>query len=125
MKNYLILLAILIALLPFNVFAAINIKDPSTYPSFSRHLYYRKGNVFNGEDVKMVQLFLKDLGYNIDVDGNYGPLTQEAAQGFMTQYMDYVGTFGPNCWNKMVSMLKAKYPVRAKSISVISLPSKV
>ncbi len=61
--------------------------------------YLQKGD--KGQQVKNLQLFLIWLGYNIKVDGSYGPNTETAVKDFQTKYKLTVdGKFGEACLKK-------------------------
>ena len=63
-----------------------------------------------GDGVKWVQTILKELGYNVSVDGSFGPASQQAVKDFQKANNLYVdGNVGPatrakltECWKKKV-----------------------
>lgn len=55
------------------------------YPVPSRTIMYRKGSsVMAGEDVKWVQYNLEKAGYNVELDGRFGPACDKALREFQT-----------------------------------------
>ena len=52
-----------------------------------------------GADVQAMQQRLSDLGYSLDVDGNFGPGTAKAAVAFQQKNnLGADGAVGPNTW---------------------------
>ncbi|WP_249345667.1 peptidoglycan-binding protein [Microbispora sp. H11081] len=53
-----------------------------------------------GDDVRTWQARMKALGYDIDVDGAYGPASQEVCRRFQKdRRLDVDGVVGPDTWN--------------------------
>ncbi len=74
--------------------------DDYTYPT--RDLFYTSP-VKTGDDVKWVQAVLWKLGYDISIDGSYGPATRDAIKEFQTDYRLTVdGSCGPNTRSKLL-----------------------
>ncbi|MFN3868432.1 MAG: peptidoglycan-binding domain-containing protein [Hyphomicrobiaceae bacterium] len=62
-------------------------------PEFTRTL--RRGD--SGEDVKALQFLLNELGYELELDGNYGRGTQNAVRDFQKKNkLKADGNFGPD-----------------------------
>ena len=78
--------------------------DTSNYKvSYSRALYVRDGWAVNdrmhGDDVKYMQACLYYLGYNIEIDGWYGPGTASVVKQFQVHYgLTADGDCGPATW---------------------------
>jgi len=63
--------------------------------------------------VKMLQEDLNILGYNLAVDGIFGPLTESAIKDFQTkQGITVDGIVGPITWGKMETAIDAKIAER-------------
>lgn len=60
-------------------------RDPENYHVPTRTLKYNSSSVMTGEDVLWVQSVLWQLGYDIIVDGFYGPDTKTAIKDFQKQ----------------------------------------
>jgi peptidoglycan hydrolase-like protein with peptidoglycan-binding domain len=58
-----------------------------------------------GQEVRAVQKLLKDkYGYNINVDGIFGPDTSNAVKDFQSDNgLAVDGIVGPNTWRELVS----------------------
>ncbi len=58
-----------------------------------------------GPEVSAVQKLLKDkFGYNIAVDGNFGPATANAVKDFQSDNgLDVDGIVGPDTWKELIS----------------------
>lgn len=84
----------------------ILIGDPYLYPIPTRALQYTIP-VMTGNDVKFMQSGLKYLGYNIDVDGSFGPGAKSAVIEFQKDNgLNAEGYFGTLSINKMQQLLK-------------------
>lgn len=60
----------------------------------------RRGD--SGEDVKRLQQQLKDLGYNIAVDGKFGSATEQAVKDFQSKHgLVSDGVVGPKTWEAL------------------------
>lgn len=69
-------------------------------PKFDRIL--RRGD--KGDDVKKLQELLNELGYEIEVDGDYGRATKEAVRDFQNKNgLSADGNFGPKTAEVMLS----------------------
>lgn len=76
----------------------IPVDSPDNYTFPTRDLYYNSSSstVFTGDDVKWVQAMLVQLGYDIDIDGSYGPATKTVMTQFQSDYgLDPDGSCGP------------------------------
>ena len=63
----------------------------------SRHPKLERGS--EGRSVRVLQEALVELGYEIDVDGDFGRGTEEAVMGFQeANGLDADGVVGPNTW---------------------------
>ena len=64
-------------------------------------LYYRKGNVFKGDAVEVVQSVV-----NCDIDGSFGPATEAAVKSFQkANGLTVDGSVGPQTWECIFSKL--------------------
>lgn len=55
-----------------------------------------------GDDVKELQTLLKNNGYNLDVDGSFGPKTQAAVKAYQkANGLDVDGIVGTNTWGAL------------------------
>ena len=55
-----------------------------------------------GDEVKELQTLLKNNGYNLDVDGNFGPKTQAAVKAYQkASGLDVDGIVGTNTWGAL------------------------
>jgi peptidoglycan hydrolase-like protein with peptidoglycan-binding domain len=74
--------------------SAGNGSQPSTNGS---HPTLRRGS--RGPDVEILQQRLVELGWQLDVDGDFGPMTEDAVKEFQSQNgLDVDGIVGPNTW---------------------------
>ncbi|GIH67217.1 MULTISPECIES: peptidoglycan recognition protein family protein [Microbispora] len=56
--------------------------------------------VMRGDDVRTWQARMKELGYDIVVDGAYGPDSQDVCRRFQKdRHLDVDGVVGPDTWN--------------------------
>ena len=73
--------------------------QPEPSPSGSRQTL-REGS--RGGDVEYLQTRLKDYGYNIDVDGAFGPATSSAVRAFQNANgLESDGIVGPATWTAL------------------------
>lgn len=72
--------------------AYIIIEDKSNMSDTTANSYPKPTRVLNkynkGEDVKWVQTQLKKAGYNVSVDGTYGPVTEKAFQDYCVKQLE-------------------------------------
>lgn len=62
-------------------------KRTNPYTNSSRIIKYVEGQpMMTGEDVKWLQWELVEAGYDIEIDGSYGPKSDEALQAYQTQH---------------------------------------
>jgi len=80
-------------------------KDGIVGPNTWQALIVQVSNGKNGPAVSAVQKLLKDkFGYNLAVDGAFGPATNGAVMDFQTQNgLTVDGIVGPNTWKKLIS----------------------
>ncbi len=70
-------------------------------PEFKRTL--RRGD--SGDDVKAMQFLLNDLGYELELDGNYGRLSQDAVRDFQNKNgLKADGNFGAGTAAKLLAV---------------------
>src|SRR3990167_2677104 len=75
--------------------------DP--FPYFSEVIYPSIKKGMNGQFVIQIQTYLNKLGYNLVVDGKYGPKTQKAVMSFQAENdLTQDGIFGTKSANKML-----------------------
>ena len=66
---------------------AIAAKRANPYPVPTQTIKYVKGNTtMKGDDVKWVQWELREAGYDIEIDGSFGPLSDEALRAYQAQH---------------------------------------
>ena len=91
---------------------AFDIYDPNNYPFPTRDIYYNSSNVMTGEDVKWVQAVLHKLGYDISVDGSFGPASKSVVRQFQNDYgLEVDGSVGPITRQKLYDLLNPPQPV--------------
>lgn len=101
----------------------LDLNDPSTYPSYTRTLKLTSPQM-TGDDVIFVQTVLKSLGYDIDVDGAYGPATQSAVTSFQqNKEIDVDGKVGPQTWATLIDAINSPH-IMITEITVTKLPDK-
>lgn len=76
---------------------------PKPAPAFppwpGRHLSYRNGRTTIGRDVRTWQARMRQRGWRIDVDGQYGPKSAEVARKFQREkHLQVDGIVGPKTW---------------------------
>ena len=80
--------------------------DDYTYPT--RDLFYTSP-VKTGNDVKWVQAVLWRLGYDISIDGSFGPATRDVVKQFQANYgLDVDGSCGPATRSKLLEQWNKK-----------------
>lgn len=80
--------------------------DDYTYPT--RDLFYTSP-VKTGNDVKWVQAVLWRLGYDISIDGSFGPATRDVVKQFQTDNgLDVDGSCGPATRSKLLELWNKK-----------------
>ena len=68
-------------------------------------LYSQVGYGSKGETVKKLQQLLNQGGYNLDVDGSFGPKTLEAVKSYQkNNNLAVDGIVGNNTWNALTTM---------------------
>nr|DAT11743.1 MAG TPA: N acetylmuramidase [Caudoviricetes sp.] len=89
---------------------AENADDPESTPAAAywppRLLQYRPGlRLMVGPDVRAVQALLLFRGYNLEVDGEYGPATAAAVGRFQTvSGLDTDSECGPRTWAALLAL---------------------
>ena len=58
--------------------------NPNDYTVPTRDLYYNSSALMTGDDVKWVQAVLTKLGFTLDIDGQFGPATNNQVKAFQT-----------------------------------------
>ena len=83
-----------------------NEMNPSDYKvAYSRALKVEDDYII-GADVLYMQLCLYALGYNIEADGCYGPMTSGVVKRFQSEHgLDADGVCGTQTWNAIVNEL--------------------
>lgn len=77
----------------------------STTTSTSTGKMLSRGSV--GEDVKILQQKLVSLGHNLDVDGEFGPITEQKVRQFQKTYdLEVDGIAGPKTLTKLDKVVK-------------------
>ena len=61
-------------------------KELNPYPVPTRTIYYRKPIVLKGDDVKWVQWHLVQAGYDIEIDGKFGPASNKALRDYQSKH---------------------------------------
>lgn len=89
----------------------LDLKDPTTYPSFSGTVpAYVSGIAGYKDGTKFVQACLKDLGYSIDVDGYHGPSSTAVLKKFQKEnQLTASGAIDRATWNCVVARMTEKY----------------
>jgi hypothetical protein len=68
-------------------------------PAFYRTLSYRAGRVMHGDDVRAWQQRMRDRGWKIGVDGEFGAESDRVCRKFQAEKKLQVdGEVGPNTW---------------------------
>ena len=89
---------------------AENADDPESTPAAAywppRLLQYTPGlRLMVGPDVRAVQSLLLCRGYNLDVDGEYGPATAAAVGRFQTGFgLNTDSECGPRTWAALLTL---------------------
>ncbi len=81
--------------------------NPDNYPSPSRDIVYKSSGTMTGDDVRWIQAVLYQLGYDISIDGSFGPSSRDLIKKFQSDYgLTVDGSVGPatrskllECWN--------------------------
>ena len=84
--------------------------DPNNYPTPPTGTYLNVGD--SGNYVKWLQACLCQLGYTVDVDGQFGNGTASALSSFQSaQGLTVDGGFGPECRTRILALLTVEKPV--------------
>lgn len=71
-------------------------KEENPYPVPARVIKYTPGNLMTGDDVRWVQWELRAAGYDIDIDGKFGPASDRALRAYQAQHgLEADGKCGP------------------------------
>ncbi|HPJ03124.1 MAG TPA: peptidoglycan-binding domain-containing protein [Candidatus Limiplasma sp.] len=74
-------------------------------PQYS-HLRFRQGDMGNG--AREIQTALNKLGYGLSVDGDFGPLTDEAVRKFQGAHkLEVDGVVGEYTWEALIDAVNA------------------
>lgn len=72
------------------------IKSANPYPEPTRVIKYRRIGLMTGNDVRWVQYELREAGYDIEIDGKFGPACDKALRTFQASCkIDVDGKCGP------------------------------
>lgn len=83
--------------------------NPDNYTVPARDIYYSSSNVMTGSDVSWIQAVLYQLGYNISIDGSFGPASKSVVQQFQSDYgLDVDGSVGPATRQKLIDLWTSK-----------------
>lgn len=65
---------------------AVVVRANNPYPVPTQTIKYVKGNTMKGDDVKWVQWELREAGYDIEIDGSFGPASDKALRAYQAQH---------------------------------------
>ena len=83
--------------------------DPDDYPVPTRSISYKQGSTLNGLDVAWIQVTLRQLGYNVEVDGSFGPASKSAVVEFQkANGISTDGAVGPITRAALISKWKER-----------------
>ncbi len=83
--------------------------SPDLYPIPKRTLTYVKGSVMTGDDVRFVQAVLLKLGYDIEIDGSFGPASKAVVTQFQKDNgLTANGSVDSKTLDKLISLWNAK-----------------
>lgn len=89
--------------------------DPNNYPTPPTGTYLNVGD--SGNYVKWLQACLCQLGYTVDVDGQFGNQTASALSSFQSaQGLTVDGGFGPECRTRILQLLTVATPTISAAI---------
>ena len=89
--------------------------DPNNYPTPPTGTYLNVGD--SGNYVKWLQACLCQLGYTVDVDGQFGNGTASALSSFQSaQGLTVDGGFGPECRTRILQLLTVATPTISAAI---------
>ncbi len=96
-------------------------KGANPYPIPTRTIKYVAGNTMKGDDVRWVQLELVEAGYNIEIDGSFGPASNEALLAFQASCKISVdGKCGPDTRQHLI----ANGPVGMAVVNPYPMPTR-
>ncbi|MCC0627811.1 MULTISPECIES: peptidoglycan-binding protein [unclassified Clostridioides] len=85
--------------------ATITITGSSNYTISTRDLV-GYGHITRGNNVHCVQIMLFDIGYDINIDSQFGPITYNAVKNFQRSYgLTSDGIVGYNTFDRMANLL--------------------
>ena len=95
-----------------------NAKPANPYPEPARTIKYIKGlPVMTGDDVRWVQWELREAGYDIEIDGKFGPASDCALRAFqMSCKITVDGMCGPDTRNHLAE--EESNPANAGAVPV-------
>ncbi|MGN0787259.1 MAG: lectin-like protein [Christensenellales bacterium] len=89
--------------------------DPNNYPTPPTGTYLNVGD--SGNYVKWLQACLCQLGYTVDVDGQFGNQTASSLSSFQSaQGLTVDGGFGPECRTRILQLLTVATPTISAAI---------
>lgn len=96
-----------LAAFPWTHFAILAGMDaPSDLPEIINRPTIRQGS--KGEDVRQLQRSLRSLGYALEIDGHFGPLTAQCVKSFQGDAdLTRDGVVGPLTWSALDTALRA------------------
>ncbi|UWD48566.1 peptidoglycan-binding protein [Clostridioides difficile] len=85
--------------------ATITITGSRNYTISTRDLV-GYGHITRGNNVHCVQIMLYDLGYDVNIDSQFGPITYDAVKKFQRAYaLTSDGVVGYNTFDRMANLL--------------------
>lgn len=97
---------------PWDVVLRYNSSSSSSTQSAASNLY-KNGSI--GQEVKNIQSMLQKIGYNLEADGEFGSITENAIIDFQTKYnLQIDGIVGPSTMKKLKEMSKQQPTTQKK-----------
>lgn len=70
--------------------------NPDDYPFPERDIYYKNNTAMKGDDVCWIQAALREIGYDINIDGSFGPASRDVVKRFQSDNgLSVDGSVGP------------------------------